>query len=331
MATVADHLIQSQLRGRRQQLERAVKRVGPLPDMTRLLAEVDAALQRFADGTYGLCEVCHDTIEADRLGADPLLRLCLDHLSQPERRALELDLEMARRIQSALLPQPELRLPGWDVHYCYQPLGAVSGDTCDLVRAGSSGEFHLLFGDVAGKGVAASLLMANLQAIFRTLAGTGLPLEELMERANHIFCEATLPSSYATLVCARGWADGRLEVCNAGHCPPLLLRNGAVEALPPTGLPLGLFCDGGYQPEKIRLAPGDAVVFYTDGFSEAQNSEGEEFGAERLSRVLEHLPTEQGASDMVATALGELRAFTNGAPLHDDLTLMVVKCAGTVS
>ena len=134
----------------------------------------------------------------ERLIANPLTRLCLDHLSPKEQRALEDDLELAARIQTGLLPQPSQKIDGWEIAYHYQPAGIVSGDYCDLI---SSDDQSLLFvlGDVSGKGVAASMLMAHLQAMFRTLISINLPLEEIVERASRVFCESTLPTHYATL------------------------------------------------------------------------------------------------------------------------------------
>ncbi len=121
-----------QLRERRARLERAGQGGARPPEVTRLLAEVDAALDRLEHGSFGLCETCYDVIEPERLAADPLLRFCLDHLSPAQQADLQRDLELAGRIQTALLPQRETVLPGWDVHYLYRPAGVVSGDTCDV-------------------------------------------------------------------------------------------------------------------------------------------------------------------------------------------------------
>ena len=116
------------------------------------------SLARLDDGTYGLCEVCLDPVEEDRLRVDPLIRFCVDHLDAAERAALERDLGTAARVQRALLPPQDVSAAGWDVRWEWRPHGAVSGDYCDLVPS-RSGAGDLLFavGDVAGKGVAASI------------------------------------------------------------------------------------------------------------------------------------------------------------------------------
>jgi sigma-B regulation protein RsbU (phosphoserine phosphatase) len=174
------------------------------------LAEVDAALARLESGTFGVCEVCQGAVETDRLLADPLCRVCLGDLPPAQLRALEHDLEMAGRVQSSLLPGRDLSFEGWQIHCRYQPLGPVSGDYYDLIRS-ATGEALLLFGDVAGKGVAASLLMSHLHAIFRSLAGSGLALDALVAQANRIFGGSTSAGAYATLVCARLASGGAVE------------------------------------------------------------------------------------------------------------------------
>ncbi len=157
--------------------------------------------------------------------------------------------------------------------YRYEPAGIVSGDYCDLVTD-QSGGFYFMLGDVTGKGVAASMLMVHLQATFRTLIPMGLPLRELVERASRVFCESTLPTHFATLVCGRAAASGEVEVCNAGHPPPLLLRRDEVLPIEPTGLLLGAFCDEQFATSRIRVDPGQSILLFTDGLTEARNESG---------------------------------------------------------
>jgi sigma-B regulation protein RsbU (phosphoserine phosphatase) len=142
---------------------------------------------------------------------------------------LEHDLELATRIQRGLLPDPAQALDGWEFAYHYQPARIVSGDYCDIVAA--DGAMYFLLGDVSGKGVAASMLMSHLHAMVRALISVGLPLSALLERASRVFCESTLPMHYATLVCGRATADGEVEICNAGHVPPIVVRAGGITLL----------------------------------------------------------------------------------------------------
>jgi sigma-B regulation protein RsbU (phosphoserine phosphatase) len=222
MATAWDNVLRNQLLDRRERLAAAIGFREGSERLAALLHEVDTALERFDDGTFGVCANCKGTIEADRLMADPLVCTCLDCLSVQQKRALEDDLGLAARIQSGLLPK-EAKYDGWAVSFRYQPAGPVSGDYCDLLADQSGAGLMFLVGDVSGKGVAASLLMSQLHAIFRTLSPFATAVEELVHRANRIFCESTLSTHYATLVCGRAGPSGDVILCNAGHCPPLVV------------------------------------------------------------------------------------------------------------
>lgn len=300
-----------------------------VPQIEGLLREVDSALQRVETGSYGRCETCGDAIEPERLAADPLTRFCLDHLTRDEARALEQDLQLAGRVQQGLLPPKLLVHQGWEIAYQYRPLGPVSGDYCDLVQApAADGGLLVMFGDISGKGVAASMLMAHLHATARTLAGLDLPLPQVLDRANRVFCESTMQNHYATLVCARLSATGRVQLSNAGHCPPLLVRNGQqVTPLEATGMPIGLFCIEEFRVETIDLAPGDALLLYTDGITESTNEDGEPYGEERLVQLvagwLDHSSTE-----LAQGCVEHARAFRGRTQRADDETVMVIRRVG---
>src|SRR5919199_6824547 len=133
MATVIDDALREQLLDRRRRLEAAVVETDDGAQLRQLLEEVDAALARMEENTYGLCEVCRGTVEAERLMADPLASVCLGCLTPAQRRSLEEDLELAARIQAGLLPCRDLAHDGWQVSYHYEAAALVSGDYCDLV------------------------------------------------------------------------------------------------------------------------------------------------------------------------------------------------------
>ena len=324
MASLQDTFVIPQLQERRRRLEIARASAPAAEDLQRLLDEVDSALDRVRTGTYGLCDVCHETIEPARLLNDPLLRLCIDHLSPAQQRELEQDLETAGQIQRGLLPQPNLRFDGWEVHYRYQPAGVVSGDYCDVMHPGGSGDFFFLLGDVSGKGMAAALLMAHLHATFRNLLTSDRRVDRLVERANRMFRESALAPYLATLVCGRAEPSGHVEICNAGHCPPLVVSRNGVAAVDPTGLPVGAFAGIKYGARTVTLGAGDSLALYTDGLSEGRNRDDEEYGAERIARVL-GAHAGDGPQAMADACLADLGRHLAGSPRGDDLTIMVLR------
>lgn len=287
-----------------------------------LLHEVDAALEKLDGGSYGICESCHEPVEDEQLLANPLVRFCLGHLGKKEQEALEKDLELAAQIQLRLLPKRDFRCDGWQVAYYYRPLGVVSGDYCDLV-IGPEEQLYFMVGDVAGKGVAASMLMSNLSAIFRALIPMGLSLAELMERANSLFAGSTLSTQFATLICGRARPCGELELCSAGHVPALLVSRDEVLRSESHGLPLGLFGEQRFTTSTFEMAPGSSLVLFSDGVSEAR-VEDEDYGYDRLAEAVAR-GTGLAPDKIVANCVRDLDRFLGSAPLFDDQTLMVVQ------
>ncbi|MBC7931940.1 MAG: SpoIIE family protein phosphatase [Rubrivivax sp.] len=323
MATVIDVAMREQLLDRRQRLETAVVVLDDGMQLRHLLEEVDAALARMDEDRFGLCEVCHDPVEAERLMSDPLVCVCLGCLSPKQKRALEEDLELAAQIQAGLLPCRNLKYDGWQVSYHYEAASLVSGDYCDLVTA-EDGSLYFMLGDVAGKGVAASLMMSQLHAMFRSLIPIGLPLERLVERASRIFCESTLSTHYATLVCGRADKTGGVEICNAGHLPPLLISGGEATLIEANGLPLGIFCNEQFTSTHLQMRAGDTLFLFTDGLSESRDPLGAEYETERLRRLLctqhELLP-----AALIKASLRDLSDFCAGTTKHDDLSVMALR------
>ena len=321
MATTEISYLRNELEIRRRRLLDASTTPVADTSLRQLLASVDAALSRLDAGTFGICEHCHDSIEADRLLSDPLIRFCLDHLSQEEQRALENDLVMAARIQRTLLPRPDWSIDGWKARYHYQPANIVSGDYCDLIE--SNGGFLFLLGDVAGKGVAASMLMSHLHATFRTLAGQHLPLPVLMEHANRLFCESTTAGQFATMIVGSASEDGRVEYVSAGHLPLFHVSRQEVQSRDATGVPLGMFSSTHFPMCEVRLAPGDKLLLYTDGLTETADSAGKEYGVARVRELAKrHAAAEP--QELLSAYLEELHLFSAKAKQADDLTMLVL-------
>lgn len=320
---VRDAALRQQLLSRREKLNSALAVAEPVNRLVNLLKDIDAALERMDAGTFGICDTCHETIESDRLLLDPLTRNCLDHLSPSEQRALEMDLDLALQVQRGLLPADNMKLDGWSVAYAYRPARAVSGDYCDVIVTEPATAYFLL-GDISGKGVAASLLMANLHAIFRSLASGAASATQLVSKGNRVFCQGVTTSHFATLVCCRADSDGGVEICNAGHCLPLRVSNGEVQRTPSTGLPLGLFADGEFRSESLRMSKGDSLVLYSDGLSECFNSAGAVYGVERLTQFL-RTNAQRSPRELLAGIVQDVDQYRSGAPAGDDLTIMVLR------
>ena len=320
MATLEVAFLHSQLEERKRRLENAIALAPHKAGLAGLLREVDSALERMAEGSYGLCEECHETIEEDRLLADPLACYCLDHLTESQRAALQRDLDLASQVQRNLLPPLNLQAGGWQTSFHYAPVGAVSGDYCDLIP--SDGHLFFVLGDVSGKGVAASMLMAQLHALFRSLTGMDLPLGQVVTRVNRVFCESALAGQYATLVCGHAKPSGEVEIHNAGHWPAIVAGHGGVLRVESTGMPLGMFHEFDFSATRLYLETGDMLFLYTDGLSESRCAD-KEYGVERVTNLVRQQAT-RGPAELIAACLEDVRAFTDGRPL-DDVTLLAIQ------
>jgi sigma-B regulation protein RsbU (phosphoserine phosphatase) len=321
MAAAEMSFLHSQLEERKRRLETVITQTPDDASLEALLREVDSALDRLAAGTYGLCETCHDTVERDRLLADPLIRYCLDHLTELERATLQRDLDLASELQRGLLPPADLKVDGWETSYHYAPLGPVSGDYCDLYPY--NGQLFFMLGDVSGKGVAASMRMTQLHALFRSLIGMGLPLAEIVGHINCFLSSSGLAGQYATLVSGRAKPGGDVELFNAGHLPVIAVEQGNVRLLESTGFPLGMFREASFTSAHVQLSAGDLLFLFTDGLSEAEGDLGE-YGVNRVTNLVGS-QTHCCAADVIAACLQDLRGFAGSNPGMDDLTLLAIR------
>ena len=244
---------------------------------------------------------------------------------QAERRAAQ-DLEIAKMVQARLFPQMLPLFPTLDyAGICTQAL-SVGGDYYDFLDLGQD-RLGLVVGDISGKGMAAALLMANLQANLRSRTAVAVENPEaFLGSVNRLFHQNTTENAFATLFFAE--YDARcqcMRYANCGHLPALLLRaNGALERLNPTAAVLGIFPEWSCTVEHCTIEPGDVLALYTDGVTEAFNQCQEEFGEQRLLDALE-ANRDKPASCIVASIVDRVREF--GAPEQtDDITLIVAKC-----
>jgi len=246
-----------------------------------------------------------------------------------QRERLNRELEIAREVQEYLFPQRLPVVPGLD--YCGQcrPAREVGGDYYDFLEL-PGGKLGIAVGDVSGKGVGAALMMASLEASLRALASVVQDLADLMGRVNTLVCQASSASRYATLFYGEyDPATRHMSYVNAGHNPPIVVRNGVgaceVLRLEDGGSVIGLFPQK-YQRGVFTHEPGDLIVLFTDGVSESMNIRDEEWGEERLielAKTCHGLPALEGTKRILASA----QAFAGGAPQHDDMTLVVLRVA----
>jgi serine phosphatase RsbU (regulator of sigma subunit) len=246
---------------------------------------------------------------------------------ESERRAAH-ELAIAKEVQLRLFPQTLPSLGSLDYAGICLQARQVGGDYYDFLALGS-GRVGLVLGDISGKGIAAALLMANLQANLRTQYAAALDdPERFLRSVNDLFHQNTAESAYASLFF--GEYDDRtrqMRYANCGHLSPLLLRaDGSLERLDSTCTVLGLFRDWDCRFDECRLSPGDTLVVYTDGISEAPNPAGEEFGELRLVEALRR-NTNLPSQALLAAIVNEVQRFSPQEQF-DDITLIVAKCTG---
>jgi sigma-B regulation protein RsbU (phosphoserine phosphatase) len=243
-----------------------------------------------------------------------------------ERRRLQEELALARRIQVALLPDQLPEIPGWELYGGNIPSRGVSGDYYEVVTRREGRECVLMVADVSGKGMAASLLTVSLQALSLGPIEDGLPPDEICARLSRLLYRRTPPEKYATaFLGVLETATGRLRYTNAGHNPPLVLRaEGTAEELGATGVPLGLLAQAPYSAGETVLGLGDVLVLYTDGLVEATDPEDDEYGLERFTQVC--LKDRSGPCAVLAGSVArDLEEFARGVPFADDRTLVLAR------
>jgi len=242
-----------------------------------------------------------------------------------KRETLHREIEIAREVQQRLFPQTLPSVPALEYAGHCRPASGVGGDYYDFLAL-ANGRLGLAIGDISGKGIPAALLMASLQASVR---GQSLSSENdiagLMTNVNRLVFDASPSSRYATFFYAQfDPATLRMVYTNGGHNPPMLLRGDDVIRLELGGPPVGLFRPAQYEQAEIQLAPGDLLLLYTDGMSEAENPAEEEWGEDALiaaARASADLPSMQ----MITHILAAADIFAAGAPQHDDMTLVVAR------
>ena len=250
------------------------------------------------------------------------------------RARLESELTLAARIQADLFPAALPSLPGYDIAARNRPARQCGGDYYDALPVDPNGGRVLLcVADVAGKGLPAALVMSNMQATLRALLGGRASMPDLAGRAGELLYASTSPEKYVTAALAElDVATGAVRWVGAGHVDNVILRvGGEAVTLTSTGTPLGLLPPGlSYEETPHLLAPGDMLVLFSDGVTEAQDPAGEEFGEARLLAVLREAAGD-GAHAMIDRVFAAIDGFAGHAPQFDDITLLVVRRAAAAN
>jgi serine phosphatase RsbU (regulator of sigma subunit)/catechol 2,3-dioxygenase-like lactoylglutathione lyase family enzyme len=251
-------------------------------------------------------------------------RRALAERQESERRAAQ-EIEIAKQVQARLFPQSQPPLNTLEYAGLCIQARKVGGDYYDFLSLGG-GRLGFVIGDISGKGIAAALLMANLQANLRSQCAIALNQpQRLLCSVNQLFCDNTPDGAFATLFFAE-YDDtaSRLRYANCGHLPPLLLRSdGTVERLDATATVLGIFKDWDCEIGECQLRSGDTLALYTDGITESYNSADEQFGEQRLIEALQR-HRESSSQSALASIVDEVQRFSPHEQ-HDDITLIIAK------
>jgi phosphoserine phosphatase RsbU/P len=260
-----------------------------------------------------------------------LLMLFLLVLEVGDRVVMKRDLQIAKEIQTWLLPASPPSVPGLEIAFATRPANTVAGDYYDVFPRGGSapGESKWVFAmaDVAGKSIPAALLMATIQASLKTLAVSPSTLPDLVRRMNRYACSNSQDGRRFTTAFLAEYEPGTrtLTYVNAGHNAPVLRRSsGALERLEKGGIPLGILETTPFDAGSVVLQTGDWLVVFTDGVVEAENNLSEEYGEQRLLFVI-HTGADLGPGQLLKSIMADLDRFVAGAPQHDDVTCMLVK------
>jgi serine phosphatase RsbU (regulator of sigma subunit)/predicted ester cyclase len=242
-----------------------------------------------------------------------------------ERARVEQELQVARRIQHALLPKSLPNLRGWDIAHHYRPAREVGGDFYDFLGL-PDGHLGLVVGDATGHGVPAALMMANTQSVIRAVAQRGgSEPGRMLAEVNEVLWNYMPPGMFVT--CFYGVLDaegGHFRYANAGHNLPFCRRENLAIELRATGMPLGLMPGMGYEEKETEVLPGESILIYSDGLVEAHNPEFEMFGSPRLRSLLAEPVT--GPKDLTSFLLEELGRFTGESwDQEDDITLVALR------
>jgi serine phosphatase RsbU (regulator of sigma subunit) len=244
---------------------------------------------------------------------------------EEEQCRMQRDVEAAREILDQILPETMNQVDGYDLHVFWEPCFTVGGDLYDSQLL-PDGRLAFLFGDVTGKGLGAALLVSHIVPIVRLLAEELWLPGRLISRLNRDLWRSTDSVHFATLFFGiLDPADGRVLYVNAGHNPPFHLRqDGRAEAIDSTGMAAGMFEKSEFSQGELVLQPGEMLALYTDGITEAEDVEGEQFEKARLSEILAR-ERKRPLDQLTGCVMDELRTYHSGDSFDDDVTMLLIR------
>ncbi len=290
------------------------------------LQVIDESLEKIEEGTFGICEICHEPVDSELLQMDYTSAVCLGHFSEEELRQLESELELSQVVQRALLPQQVPTIDGLNIAAFSRPAQIVSGDYFDFMNF-KDGAHGIVMADVSGHGVSAGMLMSSLQTAFQTLVPESDSPLDVLERLNRFYMHNINFTTFVTIFFGKFDPLTRtLTYANAGHNSVYLYRASTDEEiwLHPTGPAIGLMEGFHTHAAEVKLEQGDTLLLYTDGVTEAMNGDGTQLGLDGLAEVIRQ-NANLTAEQLIQKVLRALKDFTNGGQLEDDVTLVICK------
>jgi len=242
-----------------------------------------------------------------------------------EKQRMEEELNLARNIQQGLLPSKLPQLNGYEIAAVNIPSRQVGGDYFDIISI-SENRYGIAIADVSGKGAGAALLMANLQASLHALATSNIRIGEMISRINNLIYQNTALDKFITFFYGElDTKENTFTYCNAGHNPPYRVdEKGKVVELMVGGIILGMMKDVVFETATVTIKPGDRIVMFTDGITEAMNEKEEEFGEERLKKLIQKWPN-VSSQELMDKIISEVKEFSKGTPQDDDITMVILK------
>ncbi len=289
---------------------------------------IDQSLEKMENGTFGICEICHEAVDRELLQMDYTASVCLGHFTDAELRQLESELELSQVIQRGLLPQTLPSIDGLNIAAFSRPAQILGGDYFDFMNF-KDGAHGLVMADVSGHGVSAGMFMSSLQTAFQTLVPDANSPLEVLERINRLYIHNINFTTFVTIFFGKYDPQTRiLTYANAGHNSAYLYRMKTDQEiwLRPTGPAIGLMEGFVIRNEDVKLEPGDILLLYTDGITEASNHQGTLWGEDNLADII-RANTSSSAEQLIQKILVAMKDHTGGNPFADDVTLVITKVA----